>query len=205
MVAMSSCGKPPPVDGAAPSPLERLVVQHLSEIRSFVARRGRDLIDREDLDDLVQGVVVAALRSAPSFRYRGPGQLVAWLYLIAGRYLSERRRFWAARRRKGMRPLRITSSGSSTVASGARVNPPATGPGPSTVAGRREEIDSVLKAIAALSARDQEVLRLWKEGFDTQEMSHYLGISRDAAERARSRALERLRQALHRSSGQDCG
>jgi RNA polymerase sigma factor (sigma-70 family) len=179
-----------------------LVVQHLSKIRSFVERRGRDLIDREDLEDLVQGVVVAALRSAPGFRYHGPAQLVAWLHTIAGRYLRERRRFWAARRRKGMRPLRITSSDSSTVASRARVNPPAKGPGPSTVAGQREEIDSVLEAIAALSPRDQEILRLWREGLDTSEISRRLEISRDAAERARSRALERLRQALGRSPGE---
>ena len=52
-----------------------------------------------------------------------------------------------------------------------------------------------MKALAVLLPRDQQLVRWSSEGLDSGAMAERLGISRDAADRARLRALERFRKA----------
>ena len=50
--------------------------------------------------------------------------------------------------------------------------------------------------MAVLLERDQELVRWASEGLDTTQVAERLEISPEAARRARSRALERYRQAF---------
>ncbi len=51
------------------------------------------------------------------------------------------------------------------------------------------------RAIALLLPRDRDIVRWTTEGMTIEEQAARLGLSQEAATRAQSRALERLRKA----------
>jgi len=182
---------------------DELLLAHLSHLRSIVQRHARNLLRHETEDDLVQGIVASALKSAPRFRFEGEPQLLAWLRKTALRHLRDRRDYWLAGKRAPAHKQRITTSDPSTLSPGHGVNPTARTPGPATTASQKEEQEAALRAISTLSPRDREILQWLKEGLDRSEMAEKLGISSDAADQARKRAIERFRKAYEASRNEE--
>ncbi|MCA9285884.1 MAG: sigma-70 family RNA polymerase sigma factor [Phycisphaerales bacterium] len=169
--------------------LAHLLERHRSQLLAFIrAHAGAPLLRFEAVEDLAQGVHTEALRSVERLEWRDEGPFVGWLLTIARRHLGARRDHWFALKRGGANLVRLTASGQLPL--GARA---ATGPG--TFAGRREALILVTQALELLPPRDRDLVRWTADDVPLQEQAERLGIGYDAVERARARALDRLRKA----------
>ncbi len=155
-----------------------------------IARReaGTSLLRFETIDDLVLGMQQEALRSLPQLDWKGADAFDGWLSQIARRHLGARRDYWFALKRRGGAILRLTQSGEVHAA-----NP---GPGSRTIAQRREDLAAVRKAMDLLPERDRDLLTWTAEGIPFEEQGLRLGIASDAARKASSRAVERMRKLI---------
>ena len=175
-------------------PLARLVEQERASLLAWVRRHAGTLLRRETEEDLAQIVCVHALEHARSFRYEGDEAFRAWLFALARSCLGERRDYWKAQRRNPDRLLHLTSADTPTP--GAAREPAARKTGPGTAASRKEQIALAAKALALLLPRDAQLVRWTAEDLPLAEQAESLGISYEAVEKARHRALERYRQAF---------
>ena len=144
------------------------VAVHLDAVYRYFVRRA----PRQDADDLTADVFAVA------WRRRGDvprGGELPWLYRTAGFTLANHRR-----RANGL-PLQVVAE------------PPASAEADHAL--RIAERDRLSRALAALGARDREILLLhaW-EGLDGTELGDALGITRSGAQAALSRARDRLRE-----------
>ncbi len=183
--------QPAPVDGTA-ARLERL-----APLLHALVRRdaGPALLRFESAEDLVQGTMAEALRCADQLDWRGEEAFTAWVATIAKRYVMGRRDYWFALKRNPGALLRLTLTGFA----GQRVERPelaASQLGPSTFAFRREQLVLITKAMGMLLPRDRELVVWASNGLKSADMAARLGTSIEAAEKARGRALERLRKAF---------
>lgn len=186
----------------APS-LADLVARHSSDVRGFAERHGgRRLLQFETADDLAQGVCQRALERGGAFEFRSDPEFRAWLFQVARTYLSDRREHWSAKKRHPARLLRLTASGAGTADPGAASEPVRRRTGPSTFASRREQITLALQAVTMLLPRDRDLVTWHAEGLDADSVAAKLGVTRDAADRARRRALDRFRKAFALISGE---
>jgi RNA polymerase sigma factor (sigma-70 family) len=180
----------------APGDLAALLLAHRETIASVIrAEAGTVLLRFESVDDLAQGVGQEAVRGLDAFRWQGEAAFVAWLRQIARRHLANRRDYWFACKRNPGAILRLTFTG----AGGQPVDRREladTSTGPATFAFRREQLVIVTKAMAMLLPRDRDLVTWTTDGASASEIASRLGVSLDAAEKARSRAVERLRKAF---------
>ena len=178
--------------------LSELLVSHRDDLSRFVARHAGRILRFESADDLVQGIHVRALARATEFRYRGREPFCAWMYTIARSHIADRHAYWAALRRRPARLVRLgTASGTGATGVG---EPAATSTSPSAFASRREQLDLALRALALLLPRDRDLVRWTCEDVDVATQAERLGITLDAADRARRRAVERFRKAFELAS-----
>lgn len=175
-------------------PLARLLEDQRGALLAYVRRHAGALLRRETAEDLAQLVCVHVLEHEKSFRYEGEDAFRGWLYALARSCLGERRDYWNALRRRPERLLHLTSAEAPTP--GAAREPAARRTGPGTAASRKEQIALAAKALALLLPRDAQLVRWTAEDLPLAEQAEKLGVSYDAAERARLRALERYRQAF---------
>ena len=171
----------------APS-LADLLVAHREDLVAYVGRHAGRLLRYEVVDDLVQGIHVRAIEHGADFDYRGREPFLAWLHVVARSHLADRHSYWTALRR---RPSRLVRLGTATGAA----EPAATSTGPSTFASRREQIEIAVRALALLLPRDRDLVRWTSDSVSPDDQAERLGVSRDAADRARGRALVRFRKA----------
>ena len=68
------------------------------------------------------------------------------------------------------------------------------GPGPATHASHREQLEIAVRAIDGLPPRDREIVRTITRDVPSKELGEHLGISAEAAQKARQRAVERFRK-----------
>jgi RNA polymerase sigma factor (sigma-70 family) len=176
--------------------LERLLEEHRPALLAWVQRHAGALLRKETAEDLSQLVCVHALEHEGSFRYEGDEAFRAWLLALARSCLGDRRDYWNARRRRPDRLLHLTSADASSPGAGAVREPPSRKTGPATSASRKEQIALAAKALSLLLPRDGQLVRWTAEDVPLAEQAERLGISYDATERARLRALERYRQAF---------
>ncbi len=173
-----------------------LLAQYRPQLLAFAQREaGIPLLRFESADDLVQGIHQEALGSADRFEWRSEKEFLGWVFTIARHCLSARRAHWFALKRNCGKLLRLTWGHPGADASSYRLDPADTATGPATFADRRELLVLATKAIAMLLPRDRDIVRWTTEGMGVQEQAARLGLSYDAASRAQSRALERLRKA----------
>lgn len=164
-------------------------------VRSLVHHEaGVALLRFDTEEDLVQGVLQEALRSMPGMEWRGEASFRSWLFTLARRHLSGRRDYWFANKRYPGAILRLTLSGEFGAAH--TPGPAANAVGPSTFAFRREQLVLITKALAMLLERDRDIVVWVSEGMGLAGLAGRLGVTSEAAERARSRAFERLRKAF---------
>jgi len=132
---------------------------------------------------------------ADRFRYRSEPEFFGWLVQVARQHIADRHEYWSALRRDPGRLLRITSASWDGAGERCGVQPAASSSGPPTLASRKEQIALALKALAFLLRRDQDLVRWTTEDRPIAEMADRLGLSYEAAERARLRAVDRFRKA----------
>lgn len=164
-----------------------------AELRTFVRYRAGRLLRYETADDLVSGVHIRVLERGAGFDYRGDDAFVGWLRTVAKSYLADRVGYWTALRRKPTALLRLTGIGSDTGAPG--IEPVADATGPITFAQRRERLDVAVRALDLLLPRDRRIVLLLREGYTATDLANQLELSQAAAEKARTRALDRFRRA----------
>jgi RNA polymerase sigma factor (sigma-70 family) len=180
--------------------LETLLEFHRPRLVAFFAKRAGPLLLRfETPEDLAQGAQTEALRAKDGFEYRDESTFLGWLFTIARRHLSARRDHWFALKRNRAGVLRLTWDGGD-----ANGDVAGTRTGPGTFAERREELVLITRAMDLLPDRDRQLVRWTSEDVPLAEQAERLGIGYHAAEKARTRAVERLRKAftlINRNSG----
>ncbi len=157
---------------------ERVFRESFRNTLAYAQRRTPDVSDAEDV--VAETYLVAWRRIGELRRAREPQ---AWLYGVAYKVLGNQRRGEQRRRR---------------LAEKAAADPPdqqVDDPLRSAVSG--DELERVEEAMATLSPRDQEVLRLaaW-EGLSHREIGVAVGISRPLVRSVLYRARQRLDAAL---------
>lgn len=141
------------------------VATHLDAVYRYFVRRA----DRQDADDLTSEVFSIAWRRRDDVPTEA---ILPWLYRTAGYVLANHRR-------------RVQAGPVLTLVE----------PYEADHTQRIADRDELVRALAALSERDRDVLLLhaW-EGLDGTELADALGISRSGAQTALSRARSRLRE-----------
>src|SRR5687768_4823928 len=177
------------------SSLAEMLQGHRPQLLAWAQREaGVALLRFESADDLVQGVHQEALRSAERLEWRGEEAFMAWLYQIARRHLNNRRDHWFAIKRNGANILRLTWTGPQGEAQ--RIPLADTATGPATFANRREQMTLATKALSLLLPRDREIVQWTAAGLSIEDQAARLGMSVEAAQRAKNRAIERLQKAF---------
>jgi RNA polymerase sigma factor (sigma-70 family) len=177
--------------------LGALLVRERAALLRLVERRaGGALLRLETAEDLVQGISAHALARAERVELRDERALVSWVHEVALHYLDDRRAHWSTLKRNGERVLRLTFSDSTEPGLEPLRELATSATGPSTFAARREQLTLAAQALALLLPRDRELVDALCQGLTAREHGEQLGLSAAAAERARSRALERFRRAF---------
>jgi RNA polymerase sigma factor (sigma-70 family) len=179
----------------APPPLGDLLERHRAKVAAIVRGEAKGLLRYETEEDLVQGVMLQALRRGGSFEWRGEASFIAWLRRTAESHIADRRDHWGALKRRSGRVLRFAAAGE-TRGGSAVGEPAADATGPSTVAARRELIALAARALDALLPRDRDLVRWSSEGVPLDEQAARLGLDYEAAGKARQRALDRFRKTF---------
>jgi DNA-directed RNA polymerase specialized sigma24 family protein len=176
--------------------LGRLLVRERAALLRFVERRaGGALLRVETAEDLVQGISAHALARCDRLELQGERALQGWVLELAANFLDDRREHWSALKRNGAGALRLALTESTEPGLAALRELPASATGPSTFAARREQLTLATQAMALLLPRDRELIDAMCRGLTAREHGDQLGLGAAAAERARSRALERFRRS----------
>ncbi|MBL7187071.1 MAG: sigma-70 family RNA polymerase sigma factor [Phycisphaerae bacterium] len=160
-------------------------------------RMGRELRSKLESMDLVQDVLMSALKDLGNFTYKTEGDFLRWLSRIAeNRLRGHLQRLHANKRdiRKEVQLVgyRPTAEDSVVAALDAVVTTT-----PSAIMSKREELDKLAKAIDALKPEYRQVIVLTKiEGLSYREIGDKLGRSADAARMLFSRAMAALTGAF---------
>jgi RNA polymerase sigma factor (sigma-70 family) len=177
----------------APS-VEQLLLRHQPMLKLLVWTRARALLRYEAAEDLLQDVNLHALQVAGRFEYRSDEQFTGWLRKVAQQCLINRHRSWSALRRNLGELCDLAEHTSDDQRRGAHAS--AREAGPATLAERRDLLTLMARMITTLPGRDQRIL-LWEAAdVPLAEIANRLDLSRESANRARLRALERLRVVL---------
>lgn len=189
-----------PNDGSEAEVLTRLLLQHQSAIAAHLRREGAGLLRYESVSDLEQGVRLHAIRVASEFEYQSDGAFIRWIEKVARQHLTDRHRYWRAKKRDAGCLLRLTASDATESQGGAR-EPAGPGATPVTLAERKEQLALAARAVALLLPRDQEIVGCVARGLSIREISEELEIGYEATERARLRTLDRFRKAYRVVAG----
>lgn len=173
--------------------LATLIESVRPQLEGFLAQRGGAVLANETVDDLVQGVHMRALGAADHFEHRGDEEFRAWLFGLARHEIASRHEHWSALRRDAGTLLRLTWENSAATFTG--VDPASPRTGPASFAQRREMMAVAVQAASTLQLRDRRVVALGPEA-TVADVARELGLSHDAAQRARLRALERFERAF---------
>ena len=156
-------------------------------------RMGKELRSKLESMDLVQDVLVCALKDLGNFTYKNEGDLVRWLSRIADNRLRDNLDRLHANKRDIRKEVALGGYESTTGGSllGApRLLDTTT---PSAIMSRREDLARLEKAIDALKPEYGEVIVLTKiEGLSCKEIADKLGKSSDAVRKLASRAMTAL-------------
>lgn len=172
------------------------IEDHRDILIGYLARHaGPPLLRFDTVEDLVQGTMVEALRSADGFQLRTEEEWRAWLFTLARRHVMRRREYWFSMKRDSRAVVKLTLTGSR----GGQTPIPIPDPrsGPVTRADRRDLELRITRAMAMLLPRDRDIIRMAAEGATTEALSQHFEVSKDSASQARLRAFDRLRKAYH--------
>jgi RNA polymerase sigma-70 factor (ECF subfamily) len=154
---------------------------------------GKELRSKLESMDLVQDVLMSALKDLGNFTYKAEGDFLRWLSRIAENRLRGHLQRLHANKRDIRKEVRLDgyrpTAEDSVVAALDAVDTTT----PSAIISRREELDKLAKAIDALKPEYRQVIVLTKiEGLSYKEIGNRLGKSSEAVRKLVSRALEEL-------------
>ena len=180
--------------GGDDAALNRLCEVYGERVRWIVRlRMGKELRSKLESMDVVQDVLVAALKDLGDFTYRDDGDFLRWLSRIAENRLRDNVDRLHARKRDIRREVRPDKHGSSSGAGSLGVRGPVEVTTPSMVMSRREELNELAKAMDELKPEYKEVIVLTKiEGLSYQEIAGRLGKSDEAVRKLVSRGMSVL-------------
>jgi RNA polymerase sigma factor (sigma-70 family) len=173
-----------------------LLTRWRGDLVRFAERHGGEVLRHESAEDLVQGVHLRALAAADTFTWQGEKPFLAWMHALARAHISDRREHWAAAKRDAGRLLRLTDDPARTSDPRAVASPPEVRRGPATAASHADEVRLALQALSLLSPRDRELVGWESEGVAIDDQAARLGVTYEAAQRARLRAIERFRKTF---------
>lgn len=144
----------------------------------------------EESRDVVQDTLEDALRSFPSFRWKGEGSFKYWLYSLATNRIRKHAHFFSAQKRGGGKLP-------SFLKVGAVGKEGASSPRDSRTASRLAQMNErrirVHRAMERLSAEQREIIEMREIlGLSHSEIGQALGIGPDAARMRVVRAKESL-------------
>ncbi len=152
---------------------------------AVVAKMGRRLAARIDVEDVLQETFSAATQSLANFEVRDEPSCWAWWRTLALNQIRKAAAHWSAKRRDQERVAALTRSLT------------AAGTTPSQAFGRREEHERALLAMRSLSDDEREILWLTVvEELSPTEAAELIDISPQNARVRKHRALESLRTAF---------
>lgn len=196
MARRRDAAEPMPRESAGQPPLAELLERERPGLVRFLERAARGLLRYESAEDLAQAVHLQALEARDRLAWRGEEAFRGWLHAIARQVIARRHEHWRALKRNAAHVLRISAGGASQGSARGGVDPAGARTGPVTLADRREQLALATQALATLLPRDQEIVRLVREGAGTAQLAAALAISPGAAERARERAFDRFERAF---------
>ena len=178
--------------------LEQLCAVYGSRVLWLVRlRMGKEIRSKLESMDLVQDVLVCALRDLANFTYKSEGDFVRWLATIAENRLRDNLDKLHADKRDIRREVRLNTHRSTLEDSFAAALEPIDATTPSAIISKREEFDKLAKAIDTLKPEYREVIVLTKiEGLSYKEIGDKLGRSADAVRMLFSRAMAALTGAF---------
>lgn len=177
--------------------VERLLGDSRGDLLAFVRRRaGSSLLRVETADDLVQGVYAHVLERGLDATLFDDDQKRAWLLRVADNFVKDRRDYWAALKRSGSLVLRLSLTDSVSPDMRPVGDLAASVTGPSTFAIRREQVAVAAVALDMLMPRDRELILGLCNGVELAEQAASLGMTYDAAQRARTRAIDRFQRTF---------
>ena len=156
-------------------------------------RMGAELRSKLESMDLVQDVLVCALKDLRNFTYKNEGDFVRWLARIAENRLRDNLDKLHADKRDIRKEVRLNTHRLTLEDSFVAALDAVDTTTPSVIMSKREEFDKLAKAIDALKPEYREVIVLTKvEGLSYREIGDKLDRSADAARMLFSRAMAAL-------------
>jgi RNA polymerase sigma-70 factor (ECF subfamily) len=183
--------------------LQHLLISHYDRLAAEVAGKLSDKFGSVIApEDVLQETFVVAFREIRRFTPQGPGSFYHWLATIAQHRLWDLVKGLRAAKRGGgrvglHRPVRSPEESLSRLLELLNVNEWT----PSRSVAGREAISALQVALAGLKEDYREVLRLrYIEGLPAAETAARMNRTEHAIHMLCQRAMERLREALGRSS-----
>jgi RNA polymerase sigma-70 factor (ECF subfamily) len=154
---------------------------------------GMELRSKLESMDLVQDVLMCALRDLGDFTYRDEGDFLRWLSRIVENRLRDNVDKLHADKRDIRKEVRLDNKERTTGGGFVGTAGPIDVTTPSVIMSRKEEMDKLEKAIDALKPEYREVIVLKRlEGLSYKEIGERLGKSADAIGMLLSRAMVAL-------------
>ena len=156
-------------------------------------RMGAELRSKLESMDLVQDVLMSALKDLGNFKYKTEGDFLRWLSRIAENRLRGHLHRLHANKRDIRKEVQLNGYRPTVEDSFVAALDAVDTTTPSAIMSKREELDKLAKAIDVLKPEYRQVIVLTKiEGLSYKEIGEKLGKSSEAVRKLVSRALEEL-------------
>jgi len=178
---------------------DQLVERHRWRLESMLRLRiGALLLQRIELEDVVQETCMQAFQSVGEFQCDDEGSFFRWLRGIAEHVVKNLARYHFGTKKRDAR-LEVPLLGGVPVngsgADWAAIDEDEKAVSPEDLVRRHERFDRLEAALDMLSPDDREVILLsWIEGLDTREVARRMGRSPNATCMLLLRALRKLRK-----------
>jgi len=162
-------------------------------LRIIRLRMGSELRSKLESMDLVQDVLMGALKDLGGFTYTNEGDFLRWLGRIAENRIRDNLDKLHADKRDIRKETPLHNDASGSTEDRARVLEPARNTTPSLVLSGREDLDKLEKALDKLKPEHRKVI-VWAkiDGLSYREIGERLGKSADAAGHVLLRAMVAL-------------
>lgn len=182
-----------------PQALDQLLRSHLDFLRQQAQNAlGSRKSGHVGAEDLVQDVLERVHRSIAHTQFADERAFRSWLLvLLKNRVLDLARQHARTRQRGGVRSLDETVGHAS--ASHVRIADllPGAGKTPSSIVGKREQVDSLWKVLERIPESYREIIRMIRiEGLATEEVAARLGKTPANVRKTLSRAIQSCRVAM---------
>lgn len=173
----------------------RYLMRVLSAVR---IRLGANLRRKVESWDIVQEVMIDALRGVDSFDFRTEGAFLKFLNKVVENRIRDEADRWAAQKRSPDREIPLDNARSNETAN--PLDLPCSMPSPSSVLRLTEDLARLEAAIECLPDEYRELIIATKlEGRSFQELAEDLGKSPDAVRMQVNRAIMALNKAFRES------